>query len=93
VHGSAPDLAGRDVANPIGAMTSAALLLERGLGRTEEAAGITRAIERVLISGARTADIAAPGAAVTGTRAFADLVVREIEGGRGLPGGEPAPSP
>jgi 3-isopropylmalate dehydrogenase len=82
VHGSAPDLAGRDIANPIGAMTSAAMLLERGLEWVEEAAGITRAIERVLASGARTADIAAPGSAAIGTKAFADLVVRAMEAER-----------
>ena len=82
VHGSAPTLAGKDVANPIGAIASAAMLLKDGLGLGEEAALVTRAIEGVLATGARTADLAAPGAASIGTKAFGDLLdshaLREI---------------
>jgi 3-isopropylmalate dehydrogenase len=72
VHGSAPSLAGKDVANPIGAVASAAMLLNDGLGLREEAAFVTRAIEAALATGARTADLAAPGAPSIGTRAFGD---------------------
>ena len=78
VHGSAPDLAGRDVANPIGAIASAAMLLESGLGWKDEAAGIIRAIEHALRSGARTADVAEPSAQALGTRAFTDLVIQQM---------------
>ena len=61
VHGSAPDIAGRGVANPIGAIASAAMLLRYGLGLTEAAAAVDQAVAAVLAAGARTADIARPG--------------------------------
>jgi 3-isopropylmalate dehydrogenase len=78
VHGSAPDIAGKDIANPVGTIASAAMLLTDGLGLHEEAAAVTGAIERVLRSGLRTADVAPPGAAPVGTRAFTDAVVSAI---------------
>jgi 3-isopropylmalate dehydrogenase len=78
VHGSAPDIAGRDIANPVGTIASAAMLLADGLGLREEAAAVTRAIEHVLRSGLRTADIAAPGTRAVGTRAFTDAVVAAL---------------
>ncbi|HET9369869.1 MAG TPA: 3-isopropylmalate dehydrogenase, partial [Vicinamibacterales bacterium] len=56
VHGSAPDIAGRDVANPIGAIASAAMLLADGLRLPAEAAAVTAAIERALRFGLRTRD-------------------------------------
>jgi 3-isopropylmalate dehydrogenase len=71
VHGSAPGLAGRDVANPIGAIGSAALLLSKGLGLIEEGRAVESAIEAALGRGLRTADIARAGEAVVGTRALA----------------------
>jgi len=55
VHGSAPTLAGKNIANPVGAIASAAMLLADGLGLREEAALITRAIEATLAAGARAA--------------------------------------
>src|SRR6185436_19630137 len=58
VHGSAPGLAGRDVANPIGAIASAALLLRYGLGLDEAADAVEQAIAKVLDSGAKTEDLA-----------------------------------
>jgi 3-isopropylmalate dehydrogenase len=61
VHGSAPDIAGKDIANPIGAIASAAMLLGDGLGLRAEAAAIVGAIERTLMAGLRTKDIAAAG--------------------------------
>ncbi|MEZ5316652.1 MAG: 3-isopropylmalate dehydrogenase [Vicinamibacterales bacterium] len=83
VHGSAPDLAGRDIANPIGAIGSAAMLLGDGLGLRTEADAVVAAIEATLGTGRRTADLAGPGTPampVTGTTAFArhvaDLVRR-----------------
>ncbi len=57
VHGSAPDLAGKDSANPIGAMLSAAMLLRHGLGREPSARAIETAVSAVLDSGYRTRDI------------------------------------
>ncbi len=58
VHGSAPDIAGRDAANPIGAVASAALLLRHAFNLEEEAAAIEGAIDQALAAGYRTADIA-----------------------------------
>ena len=59
VHGSAPDIAGKDMANPIGAIASAAMLLRHALKLETEARAIEAAIEKVLVSGLRTADLAA----------------------------------
>jgi 3-isopropylmalate dehydrogenase len=78
VHGSAPDLAGRDVANPVGAIASAAMLLSDGLGLTKEGAAVIHAIEQVLSAGLRTADLAAAGETPVGTRAFTDAVVAAL---------------
>ena len=78
VHGSAPDIAGKDIANPIGAMASAAMLLGDGLGLREEGAAVTAAIERVLATGLRTKDLAAPGTTAAGTRTFAAAVVHAL---------------
>jgi 3-isopropylmalate dehydrogenase len=74
VHGSAPALAGRDIANPIGAIATAAMLLEDGLGLKEEAATVRRAIEKVLEKGARTADLVPRGARALGTREMARAI-------------------
>src|SRR2546427_11020818 len=70
IHGSAPDIAGRDLANPIGAIATVAMLLRHGLGLAEPAAAVERAISLALEQGARTRDIAAPGAPALGTRAM-----------------------
>jgi len=78
VHGSAPALAGRDIANPIGAIATAAMLLEDGLGLKEEAATVRRAIEKVLEKGARTADLVPRGARALGTREMARAIADEI---------------
>ena len=60
VHGSAPDIAGKDVANPIGAIGSAAMLLRYALRLETEARAVELAIEKALAGGARTADLADP---------------------------------
>src|SRR5207244_4482861 len=59
VHGSAPDIAGRDIANPLGAIASAAMLLRHTMHLENEAADIEAAIENVLDAGYRTREIAA----------------------------------
>jgi 3-isopropylmalate dehydrogenase len=76
VHGSAPTLAGKDVANPVGAILSAAMLLRDGCRLPRPAAAIERAVDAVLASGARTADLAAPGTTPATCSAFA----RAVEG-------------
>jgi 3-isopropylmalate dehydrogenase len=78
VHGSAPTLAGKDVANPIGTIASAAMLLSDGLGLKAEGAAVTGAIEAALSAGLRTADIADPGGPSVGTKAFANAVAAAI---------------
>jgi 3-isopropylmalate dehydrogenase len=70
IHGSAPDIAGRDLANPIGAIATVALLLRHGLGLAEPAGAVEHAISLALEQGARTRDIAEPGAPALGTRAM-----------------------
>ena len=78
VHGSAPALAGRDVANPIGAIATAAMLLGDGLSLKEEAAAVRGAIETVLEKGARTADLVPRGAKSLGTREMARAISEAI---------------
>ena len=62
VHGSAPDIAGRGLANPLGAILSVAMMLRHSLNREAEAALLEGAVEAALGSGLRTADIAPAGA-------------------------------
>jgi 3-isopropylmalate dehydrogenase len=78
VHGSAPDLAGKDVANPIGAILSAGMLLSDGLKLRAEGVAVATAVERALASGARTADLAGPGQTPIGTAAFTDAVLATL---------------
>lgn len=79
-HGSAPDIAGRGVANPLATILSAAMLLRYSLGNEEAAASIDRAVVGVLEQGLRTPDIAAPGESTVGTVQMGDAVVRELLG-------------
>ncbi len=74
VHGSAPDIAGRGIANPLAAILSAAMLLRHSLDRPAEADRIERAVGRVLDQGARTADLARPGENVLSTREMGQRV-------------------
>jgi 3-isopropylmalate dehydrogenase len=80
VHGTAPDIAGKGVANPLAAILSAALLLRYSLNMTEAAGWIEAAVQRVLEDGRRTGDIARPGDKTLGTREMGDHVVRALEG-------------
>jgi 3-isopropylmalate dehydrogenase len=57
VHGSAPDIAGKGIANPLGAILSVAMMLRHSFGLEVEAAGVEKAVARVLTSGVRTADL------------------------------------
>jgi 3-isopropylmalate dehydrogenase len=86
IHGSAPDIAGRDIANPIGTILSAAMLLRTSLGRDDAAAAVERAVARTLDDGWRTTDLADPadasdGLVVVGTTAFATAVIEALESG------------
>ncbi|MGD0841898.1 MAG: 3-isopropylmalate dehydrogenase [Candidatus Acidiferrales bacterium] len=78
IHGSAPTLAGKDVACPIGAILSAAMLLGESLGLADEAAAVDSALERVLERGFRTVDIAEPSSQTVGCARFGELVSQEL---------------
>jgi 3-isopropylmalate dehydrogenase len=69
VHGSAPDITGRGVANPLAMFLSAALMLRHGLGLESEAAAVESAVERALVSGLRTPDLGGEAGTVEATRA------------------------
>jgi len=74
VHGSAPDIAGQGIANPLGAIASAAMLLRLSAGLRHEADDLEEAIRQVLEDGYCTADMARPGRHVLNTRAMGDMV-------------------
>jgi 3-isopropylmalate dehydrogenase len=78
IHGSAPDIAGRGVANPIGAISSTALLLRHGLGLAAAADAVEAGITDALLAGARTPDIAEPGAPELGTRAMGERIAEAV---------------
>jgi 3-isopropylmalate dehydrogenase len=76
IHGSAPDIAGKGIANPLGTILSAALLLRYSLGLEREAAAIERAAERALAAGARTRDLG--GESPLSTAEMGQAVLREL---------------
>ena len=78
IHGSAPSIAGRGVANPIGAILSVAMLLRHGLVLPEAADAVERAVAAVLNAGARTADISVPGEPTLGTRELGERIARFV---------------
>lgn len=75
IHGSAPDIAGRNIANPLATILSTAMLLRTSLGLDNEARAIEAAVVKVLADGARTADIARPGEKAVGTIEMGSLVI------------------
>jgi 3-isopropylmalate dehydrogenase len=77
IHGSAPDIAGRGIANPYATILSAALLLRHSLGLEAEAVEIELAVAAALDAGVLTADLAAPGRSVS-TQAATDAVLEKI---------------
>jgi len=79
VHGTAPDIAGQGIANPIAAVLSAAMLLRYSLNMGPQADRIEAAVRTVLEQGHRTRDIATPGDKVLGTTAMGDLIVHGVE--------------
>ena len=78
IHGTAPDIAGKGIANPCGSILSAALMLRYSLGLTEEAAAIERAVQSALTQGYRTADIATGQDTAIGTEEMGALIVQAI---------------
>ena len=78
VHGSAPDIAGKNIANPLATILSAAMLLRYSLGQLDAAAAIEAAVSTVLDRGLRTGDIARAGEAVCGTTEMGDAVLAAL---------------
>ncbi|MBS0366638.1 MAG: 3-isopropylmalate dehydrogenase [Proteobacteria bacterium] len=78
IHGSAPDIAGRGIANPCGTILSVALLLRHSLQLPAEAAAVEQAVGDALAAGARTADLVAPGAQALSTAAAGDAVLSRL---------------
>ncbi len=78
IHGSAPDIAGQDKANPIGTILSAAMMLRYSFDLAAEADAIENAVAAALDAGLRTADSMAPGCTLVGCRAMGDAVVQRI---------------
>ena len=76
IHGSAPDIAGKNIANPLGMIMSAAMLLRHSLHLDSEAKAIEHAVEEVILSGARTADLGAQN--TLSTSAMGELVLSKI---------------
>ncbi|OUJ14099.1 3-isopropylmalate dehydrogenase [Acetobacter okinawensis] len=79
IHGSAPDIAGQGIANPIAQILSFAMLLRYSLNMQAEADMIEQAVSNVLASGLRTADIMAEGMARVGTSVMGEAIVRELD--------------
>merc|ERR1719502_2198361 len=77
-HGSAPDIAGQDKANPLATILSAAMMLRYDLDRAEAADAIEAAVERVLDKGFRTSDLQQDGCQTLGCKAMGDAVVAEL---------------
>lgn len=77
-HGSAPDIAGQDKANPLAAILSTAMMLKISFGRSDAAAAVEEAVGRVLACGLRTGDIWSQGAKLVGTREMGAAVIKEI---------------
>ena len=78
LHGSAPDIAGQDKANPIATIVSAAMMLEMSFGLSEESKAINDAVDKVLDMGYRTPDIYSEGTKLVGCKEMAALIAENI---------------
>ena len=78
IHGSAPDIAGKGVANPLATILSTAMMLRYSLGIEQAASRVERAVQRVLREGYRSADIHTPGMRLAGTNEMGDAVVAAL---------------
>ena len=78
-HGSAPDIAGKNIANPIATVLSAAMMLRYSLNLDQEADAVEQAVKRVLKKGYRTVDIMSEGCTRVSTTEMGDLLAKEIE--------------
>jgi 3-isopropylmalate dehydrogenase len=78
IHGSAPDIAGKGIANPVGTILSVAMLLRHSLGLVAEADAIEKAVTAAISEGARTPDIAGVGVRAFSTREVGDAVLERL---------------
>jgi 3-isopropylmalate dehydrogenase len=78
IHGSAPDIAGKGIANPYGTILSVAMLLRYSLGLAPEADAVEAAVGNAITNGVFTPDLAPAGTAPVGTRAAGDAVIAEL---------------
>src|SRR6266478_5201472 len=78
IHGSAPDIAGQDKANPIAAILTVAMMLRISFGLTEEATAVEKAVERVIDAGYRTEDLREAGKEIVGTQEMGRLIVEAM---------------
>ncbi|GAX41590.1 3-isopropylmalate dehydrogenase [Tolypothrix sp. NIES-4075] len=83
VHGSAPDIAGQDKANPLAQVLSAAMMLRYGLNQSAAADKIEKAVSQVLEKGDRTGDIMSPGMNLLGCRSMGETLIQALESGNG----------
>jgi 3-isopropylmalate dehydrogenase len=81
IHGSAPDIAGKGLANPVGTIASIAMLLRYSLGLETEALAVEHAVHHALANGALTADIAPKGTAAKSTSEVADAIIGQLAKG------------
>jgi 3-isopropylmalate dehydrogenase len=86
IHGSAPDIAGKGLANPVGTVASVAMMLRHSLGLEEEAQAVERAVREALEAGALTADLAARGVQPMRTSEVGDAIIARIAGARATVG-------
>ena len=78
IHGSAPDIAGMDIANPLATILSVAMMLRYSFNLEEEAKAIENAVVKVLEDGYRTKDIYSEGTTLVGTRKMGQLVIERL---------------
>ena len=78
IHGSAPDIAGKNIANPLATILSVAMMLRSTFSLHREADAVEEAVSKVLDSGLRTSDLAAPGASIVGTAQMGDAVTEAV---------------
>ena len=79
IHGSAPDIAGKDLANPIAAILSLGMAFRYSFGSPDNAALLDKAVDRVLADGYRTGDIMQPGMTKLGTKAMTDAILKALD--------------
>jgi 3-isopropylmalate dehydrogenase len=82
IHGSAPTIAGKDIANPVATILSLAMLLRYSLGLDKEALAVEKAVSATLKAGYRTCDIIGSSKKSTGTNEMGNLIVKELKGSR-----------